>query len=125
MVETLKLEPMQTQTTETLQVAGAAGALAALSTLNGYALIGAFAGAAIFALSSNEPALLKRLTYMALSITVGYFLGPDIKELLPVKSDMAGAFTVSAVVVTATIVTIDQIKNFNLAELIAKIRRGG
>ncbi|MFC3340666.1 putative holin [Paracandidimonas soli] len=116
---------MQTQATDAAVTAAIVGVLSALPIINGDALIGAFAGAAVFALSSTDSVMWRKFAYMALSLLLGYLLGPDITEFLPFRSVTAGSFIVSALIVTATVMVIDRVRTLDLADLISRIRRGG
>ncbi|MFC3336887.1 putative holin [Paracandidimonas soli] len=82
-------------------------------------------GAAVFALSSTDSVMWRKFAYMALSLLLGYLLGPDITEFLPFRSVTAGSFIVSALIVTATVMVIDRVRTLDLADLISRIRRGG
>lgn len=115
----------QTNALDTATTAALVWVLSVLPGVNGDALIGAFAGAAVFALSSTDPRLWRKLTYMVLSFVLGYALGPEVVDLLPFRSVTAGAFAVSALVVTFTVTVIERIRSLDIGELIARLRKGG
>ena len=49
------------------------------------ALIGAFAGAAVFILHNKDVGVLKRLVYGLVSWFIGYFAAPELGRLVGIK----------------------------------------
>ena len=97
--------------------ATAMGAVAITSILpgvNGDALIGAFAGAVVFALHAKDLSMTKRLVYMAVSILLGYAGAEEVMRHSGVQSYTIASFALSAVIVTLALAGIDRIRNFDI-----------
>ena len=104
-------------TSSAASAATAMGAVAITSILpgvNGDALIGAFAGAVVFALHAKDITLTKRLIYMAISILLGYMGVDEVIRYTGIQSATIAAFALSAVVVTMALASIDRIRNFDI-----------
>lgn len=115
------VEPTSSATT----AAAAMGAVAITSIMpgvNGDALIGAFAGAVVFALHAKDLTLTKRLIYMVVSILIGYLGAEEVLRYTGMSSYTLAAFGLSAVVVTTALAGIDKIRNFDVTSL---FKRGG
>jgi len=96
------------------------GAIAITSIMpgvNGDALIGAFAGAVVFAVHAKDTSIAKRLIYMVVSFVIGYFAAPEVMRLSGLQSFTIAAFAASATVVTAALAGIEKIKAFDLSTL--------
>lgn len=100
----------------------AAGVATVLPGVDGNALIGAFAGAALVALRSAEPRVLARLAYAAISLVVGYIAAPDINRLTPIHSSAAAAFMAAATAVAVVQIGIEKLRAFDITTI---WRRGG
>lgn len=109
--------------------AGAALSAVALTSIlpgvNGDALIGAFAGAVVFALHAGDLPVVKRLIYMLVSILIGYLGAGEVMHWTSLKSWTLSAFALSAMVVTAALAGIDRIKQFDITTLFNAFKRGG
>ncbi|MGS0740431.1 putative holin [Glaciimonas sp. GG7] len=90
--------------------------------IDGNALIGAFAGAALVAISSKSLPLLQRLAYMVISLAIGYLAAPDVIQNTPLKQSGVAAFIASAGVIALTLHGIDLIKTIRLPDW---LRKGG
>ena len=104
-------------TSSAASAATAMGAVAITSLLpgvNGDALIGAFAGAVVFALHAKDISMAKRLVYMAVSILLGYMGAEEVIRHTGVQSYTIAAFGLSAVIVTLALASIDRIRNFDI-----------
>lgn len=115
------MEPTSSATT----AATAMGAVAFTSILpgvNGDALIGAFAGAVVFALHAKDLAIIKRLIYMFVSVLLGYLGADEVMRHTGMQSYTLAAFGLSAVVVTLALAGIDRIRSFDITSL---FKRGG
>lgn len=89
---------MNTTTEQIAQSMGlAAGVLA--SPFDGGALMGAFAGSALYALNVKECSTKKKLGNMALSVFVGYFSSGVVGELTGINDAMVNSFIASALLV--------------------------
>ncbi|TEA79847.1 putative holin [Allopusillimonas ginsengisoli] len=101
--------------------AGAAMSAVAFTSLlpgvNGDALVGAFAGAVVFALHAKDISIAKRLAYMVVSFVVGYLAAPEVMRYTGLQSDTVAAFSASALIVTAALAGIDKIKAFDITSL--------
>lgn len=75
-------------------------AVSLLSGIDGNALVGAFAGAALFVLRAQDMGLLRRVLYFAVSIVAGYLVAPEIMRMTPLQSPAVAALVASAAVVT-------------------------
>ena len=107
------VEPTSSATT----AAAAMGAVAITSVLpgvNGDALIGAFAGAVVFALHAKDLTISKRVIYMVVSIMLGYLGADEVLRYTGMTSYTLASFGLSAVVVTLALASIDRIRNFDI-----------
>ncbi|MCT8273349.1 phage holin family protein [Xanthomonas translucens] len=102
-------------------IATGVGLASILPGIDGDALIGAFAGGALFVVSSTKDALIQRLFYFAISVVAGYQLAPEILRWLPIKSSGVAAFGSAACAITVTLGLIQKSKSIDLSFL----RRGG
>lgn len=95
---------MQTQPAESLSTSTLLAVIAMLPAVNADALIGAFAGAAVYVLGSGELSLTKRAVGMLAGVMMGYRLGPTLAPELPIiKSDVFASFLVSAFIVVIAV----------------------
>lgn len=101
---------------------GAVAITSALPGVNGDALIGAFAGAVVFALHAKDLAIAKRLIYMLVSILLGYMGADEVLRHTGMQSYTLASFGLSAVVVTLALAGIDKIRSFDVTSL---FKRGG
>lgn len=110
-------------TSSAVSASAAMGAVAFTSLLpgvNGDALIGAFAGAVVFALHAKDIVIAKRLVYMVVSFAMGYFGAPEVMRLTGAQSYTYAAFGASASVVTVALWGIDWIKRGGLSSFLGK-----
>lgn len=99
-------EPISTSSTATLAVTGAGALSLLLPGVDPGAVLGAFAGAAVFVLNSGELGTVKKLGFLAASIVAGLLSAPLaaalIARALPTNTEVSqavGALVASAVVV--------------------------
>ena len=100
-----------------------APALTILTVLPGIdtdALIGAFAGAAALAVSSQQMSCFKRFAYLVISLIAGYFAGPELVRLTPIESTGMGAFLAAATTISITLRLIERAAGFDLKTLFKK-----
>nr|DAP68890.1 MAG TPA: holin [Caudoviricetes sp.] len=71
-----------------------------LSGVDGNALIGAFAGAALFVVRGQDLSIPRRLLYFAISIIAGYLAAPDVTRLMPVRETGVAALIAAALTIT-------------------------
>ena len=88
--------------------------------IDGNALIGAFAGAALVAISSKSLPLVQRLAYMVISLAIGYLAAPEVISHTPLKQSGVAAFFASAGVIALTLHGIDLIKTIALPNWLRK-----
>lgn len=91
----------------------AAGVLA--SPFDGGALIGSFAGSALYAINVKEPSVKKRLLNMGVSMLAGYIGKDFIADKLGADT-MVGALIASAVIVVAFGWFLDQADKMDIFE---------
>ncbi|TAA26576.1 putative holin [Pseudoxanthomonas winnipegensis] len=109
-------------TTAATSMAAAGVSLAALMpSMDGNALVGAFAGATLFAVSAHARPLWERLAYLVVSMIGGYLASGELVGW-GLKSSGLAAFFASAVIVTLTLAAIERAKSIDLFNW---IRRGG
>lgn len=90
--------------------------------IDGNALIGAFAGAALVAISSKNLTVLQRLAYMIISLAAGYLAAPELLNNTPLRQSGVAAFFASAAAIALTLHGIDLIKTIALPDW---LRKGG
>jgi putative holin len=93
---------------------------ALLPGIDGNALVGAVAGAALFVTSSHDLPLIRRVIYLVISTVVGYLAAPEVLAHLPLQSTALAAFLAGALVVTLTMPLIERAKTFDLSTLFRK-----
>lgn len=93
---------------------GAVWITSMLPGVNGDALIGAFAGATVFALHAKDLPALKRIIYMMVSILIGYLGADEVLRQTWLESPTLAAFGLSAVIVTLALASIDRIRDFDI-----------
>lgn len=98
-------EPISTSSTAALAVTGI-GAVTLLPGVDAATVLGAFAGAAVFALNSDELSTGKKIAFLMLSIVMGWLAAPLaaslIARILPAETEVShgvGALVASAVLV--------------------------
>lgn len=102
-------------TEQTVQAVGVTAGIAT-SPFDGGALMGAFAGSALYAINTKEHSTKKKLSNMVISVFVGYFARDLIEGLTSIDNAMANAFITSALVVYV----FGQILETNLLERFKK-----
>lgn len=118
------LDATSNATMSAITTAGALSLTALVPGVNAEALIGAFGGAAVFALHAADTSILKRLIYMGLSMLIGYMGAGEVMVWTGITSWTLASFALSAVVVTAATTGIDRIRQFDLGSLLGIFRRG-
>ncbi|MGO4813368.1 putative holin [Cupriavidus sp. 2MCAB6] len=98
-------EPIATSSAAAVAVT-AAGAITLLPGVDAATVLGAFAGAAVFALNSDELSMRKKLAFLVLSVVAGCLSAPLtaalIAKVLPTEAGVGhgvGALVASAVMV--------------------------
>lgn len=88
--------------------------------VDGDALIGAFAGAALVVVTSKDLGLAKRAAYMLISLVMGYLAAPEIIHAVPIRSTGVAAFFAAALVIAVTLTLIERVKGMDLFALLRK-----
>lgn len=88
--------------------------------IDGNALIGAFAGAALLVVSSKDLTLGKRFAYLVISFIAGYLAAPDLVRFTPIQSTGVAAFFAAASAIGVTLQLLERIKTADLFALISK-----
>lgn len=96
---------------------GAVAITSMLPGVNGDALIGAFAGATVFALHAKDLPTLKRIIYMMVSILIGYLGADEVMRQTWLESPTLAAFGLSAVIVTLALASIDRIRELDVPSI--------
>lgn len=81
--------------------------------IDGNALIGAFAGAALVVVTSKDIGVGRRAAYMLISLVMGYLAAPEIVGATPIQSTGVAAFFAAALVIAVTLRLIDRAKSFD------------
>ena len=88
--------------------------------IDGNALIGAFAGAALVVVSSKEIGVVRRGAYLLISLVMGYLAAPEIVNATPIQSTGVAAFFAAALVIAVTLQLIERVKTIDLPSLLRK-----
>lgn len=106
--------------TSTLALAAGVGFASMFPGIDGNALIGAFAGAALIVVTSKDLSLVNRFFYLVISLIVGYQGAPEIINATPIKSTGVAAFFAAAVAIALALQLVERIKAFDLSTLFKK-----
>ena len=101
----------------TLTTVAGVGLTALFPSIDGNALIGAFAGSSLVAISSKNCRLTVRFAYMLISLSAGYLAAPEVIALTPLNQSGVAAFVASAAVIALTLHIIELIKTIQLPKL--------
>ncbi|SDP46226.1 Putative phage holin [Ralstonia sp. 25mfcol4.1] len=119
-------EPISASSTAALAVTGI-GAITLVPGVDAATVLGAFAGAAVFALNSDELTTGKKIAFLMLSIVMGWLAAPLaaslIARILPADTEVShgvGALIASAVLVKLLLALIRLADNSD--RLVALIR---
>jgi hypothetical protein len=102
-----------------IAVAGV-GLTTLIPDIDGNALIGAFAGSSLVAISSKNLAVLARFAYMIISLVVGYLAAPEVLANTPLRESGVAAFFASAVAIAGALHLLDLITAIQLPSLFGK-----
>ncbi len=94
-----------------------------LPGIDGNALVGAFAGAAVFVLHATLLRVALRISYFALSMVAGYLAAPELVQWLPIHEHGISAFIASAAVITVTHKGLDALNKLDLLEWLKRWRQ--
>ncbi|HWX66030.1 MAG TPA: putative holin [Rhodanobacter sp.] len=94
--------------------------------IDGNAIIGAFAGAALMALHARDVSMLSRLAYFGISWIMGYLAAPLLMRQIHLQESGVAAFIAAAIVIALTVQLIERIKTIDLTSWVNNwLRRGG
>jgi hypothetical protein len=94
--------------------------------LDGNAVVGAFAGAALVALHARDVSALWRIGYLIISWIIGYLAAPEIARRTGVSATGVAAFIGAALAIAITAQVMERIKTFDFGAWLASVlRRGG
>lgn len=113
-----------TAVTASLVVAGVSLATL-LPGVDGNAIIGAFAGAALMALHARDVSLFSRVAYLFISWIMGYLAAPLVMRQTHLQESGVAAFLAAAIVIAVTVQIIERIKAVDLTQWITSWRRRG
>lgn len=103
-------------TTSTAIVSAGIGFASLFPGIDGNALIGAFAGAALLVVSSKDLSLGKRFAYLVISFIAGYLAAPDLVQVTPIRSTGVAAFFAAALAIAITLQLLERLKSVDLFE---------
>jgi hypothetical protein len=109
-------------TTTAATLSAAIGLTGLMPGIDGNALIGAFAGAALVVVTSKDLGVVRRIAWLLISLVMGYLAAPEIVNATPVHSTGVAAFFAAALVITVTLQLIERVKS---VDLLAFFRKGG
>lgn len=112
---------MAEPTSTTTVLVATVGFASLLPGIDGDALIGAFAGAALLVVSSKDLTLAKRCAYLVISLIIGYQAAPELVRLAPIRSTGVAAFIAAACAIAITLQLIERIKD---VDVLAFFRKG-
>jgi hypothetical protein len=117
------MEELTTTTLTKLLAAMGFSLFSVFTGLDGSALIGAFAGAALFVITSRDVGPWYRLAYLLISLVMGYLLAPEIIAHSFVEQTAVAAFIGGVLCVTIALVAIEKIKQIDIVALLAALFR--
>lgn len=100
--------------------AAGVGLSAFFPQIDGNALIGAFAGSSLVAISSKNLSFLKRLAYMLISLVAGYLAAPEVVANTILHETGVAAFFASAAVIALALHLIELIQTIQLPDFLQK-----
>jgi len=100
---------------------GSVSAVTILAGLDGAALIGAFAGAAVFVLRSKDMAVFTRALYFIVSMMAGYLTSPELMRMAAIHDRSVASLIAATLVVTILNKGIDWAGNINFADFIINL----
>lgn len=111
-----------TATTAIALVAAGVSLTSLLPGIDGNAIVGAFAGAALVAVHSRELAMSSRLVYLLISWIIGYLAAPEVAHRMGMQQTGVAAFLGAALAIAVTVQLLERIKTIDLTSW---LRRGG
>jgi len=115
-------EPITSSSTAVgLVMVGGISAVSLLAGLDAGALIGSFAGAAVFVLRAKEMGLLVRSFYFLTSMIAGYIASAELVRLTVVHDRGVAALVAAALVVTILNRGMDWAASMNFSDLVVNV----
>ena len=90
--------------------------------MDGNAVIGAFAGAALVALHARDVRAAVRAVYLGISWVMGYLAAPAVSRLSGLQESGVAAFLAAALIIAFTLQRLDRVKDI---DILGWLRRGG
>lgn len=106
----------------TLTLAAGMGIASLLPGIDANALVGAFAGSTLFVVSAKSLPFWQRAVYLAIGVVAGYLASGEVMRWVGIQSSGLAAFFAAALIVTVTLVLIEQSRGFDFKRLLG---RGG
>lgn len=94
-----------------------------LNGIDGNALIGAFAGAALFVISSREHGPWYRFAYLLISVIMGYKTAPEITSHTFLEQTAVAAFVAGLLCVTVSMMAIEAVKQKDLLAMLKGLKK--
>ena len=111
---------MSSSATSRLFVAPSLSLISIIPSIDGDALVGAFAGAALVVVTLQDVSRSKRFVYMFVSLVAGYLAAPEVVSATPLNSTGVAAFLAAALAITVTLQLMERIRAFDLKSFIRK-----
>jgi hypothetical protein len=93
----------------TVALSAALGLTSLIPDVDGNALIGAFAGAAVAALHAKQACPARRVVYALISLVMGYKAAPEIVAVTVIRSTGIAAFFAAALLIAVTVQLMERI----------------
>jgi hypothetical protein len=116
-------DPFLTNSVAALWLASADRMARQAYEIDAHALLGAVAGAAVFALHAPPATRLKRALQFFVSVLIGYAVAAEIDRLLPVNERSVCAFIGAALAVAVMNAALDTLAEGDLITLWQRLRR--
>lgn len=107
-------------TTTTAIVSAGIGFASLFPGIDGNALIGAFAGAALVVVTSKDLSVGTRFAYLVISLVIGYLGAPDLISVTPIRSTGVAAFFAAAMAIAITLQLLERLKTLDLFAFLKK-----
>jgi hypothetical protein len=104
--------------TATATLSAAIGLASFLPGIDGNALIGAFAGATLFVMTSKELGVITRFIYLFISLIMGYVLVPTVQTHSFIEEPALAGFVASLSCITIALKGMHHIENTNVINLL-------
>jgi hypothetical protein len=111
-----------TTTTTLAFVAAGVGIATLVPGIDGNAIVGAFAGAALVALHARDVSMTSRGIYLVISWIIGYLAAPEVAARMGLQETGVSAFLAAAFAIAITVQGLERIKTLDLTRW---LRRGG